>query len=273
MRTGMLLRVKEKLMNSIKLLKLRFTLTFTGETHLPPFVGNTLRGALGRALCDNFPVVYEAVFKVAGGESTPNPFTISAPYPGKESYHIGENMDFSLTLFGSACVYEDEIINAAKLMCNGKLSHAKLTATELEYSREWSDAGAESITPCNFLRLQFISPTQILSGKVSVYAPDFGMFIDSLLGRISAITDNYGEKEFTIPYSLIARKPFVRAEYDTKRLLITTNKQPIGGFVGTICYLGDVTRYLPYIDLGSQLHLGKKTTRSCGEYTFEISYS
>ncbi|MDR0221894.1 MAG: CRISPR system precrRNA processing endoribonuclease RAMP protein Cas6, partial [Lachnospiraceae bacterium] len=42
------------------------------------------------------------------------------------------------------------------------------------------------------------------------------------------------------------------------------------GFVGTVSYFGDVTRYLPYIDLGSQIHIGKKTTRACGEYVFEI---
>ncbi|GHU48903.1 hypothetical protein FACS1894127_0630 [Clostridia bacterium] len=133
-------------MNSLKLLKLRFTLTFTGKAQLPTFIGNTLRGALGRSLCDNFPAAYEAVFKVTGGESVPNPFVISAPYPSKGNYDIGENIDFGVTLFGSAYAYEDDIINAAKLICNGKLSRATLTKAERIYYREWSDTGSVSKT-------------------------------------------------------------------------------------------------------------------------------
>ncbi|GHU48906.1 hypothetical protein FACS1894127_0640 [Clostridia bacterium] len=71
---------------------------------------------------------------------------ISAPYPGKGSYDIGENIDFGVTLFGSAYAYEDDIINAAKLMCNGKLSRATLTKAERIYYREWSDTGSVSKT-------------------------------------------------------------------------------------------------------------------------------
>ena len=36
--------------------------------------------------------------------------------------------------------------------------------------------------------------------------------------------------------------------------------EPVDGILGEARYFGDVTRYLPYIDLGTQLHLGKKTT-------------
>ena len=112
----------------------------------------------------------------------------------------------------------------------------------------------------------------MLSGKQPVLNPDFATFVDRLFWRISAICDNYGESEFVVPYSLIARKPLVRAEYSLEQVSINSNNQPINGFIGKVSYSGDIVRYLPYIDLGSQMHIGKKTTRSCGEYTFEVSW-
>ena len=273
-------------MNELQLTKLGFTLELTQRAYLPQFIGNTIRGALGRALDDNSREVYDAVFKVVEGESVPNPFVISAPYPCKDKYRAGkivkyragesveykagERLEFFITLFGSACAYDKDIVDAASLMCRGKLAGAVLFDVRCEYSRTWSDSNADTIPFCDALMIEFITPTELLSSKQPVYEPDFSAFIDSLLGRISAIIDNYGENEFIIPYSLIARKPKVSAKYELEQILIHSNSHPISGFIGGIDYFGDVTRYLPYIDLGSQLHLGKKTTRSCGEYVFSI---
>jgi hypothetical protein len=39
---------------------------------------------------------------------------------------------------------------------------------------------------------------------------------------------------------------------------------------GEVTYKRYVTRHLPYFDLESQLHIGKKTTRGCGEYWFRL---
>jgi len=249
---------------------------FKEETRLPLFIGNTLRGALGQSLCDNFPIVYSTVFKVDGGESKPNPFVISAPYPGKGFYKSGDTLVFGITLFGSACEYVNDISGAARFMCNEKLSGAVLTESVLVYDREWSDADAEVTQPCDCLTVDFITPTEIKTegGTKTDLKPDFGLIIDRVFSRISAIFNNYGDGEFIIPYSLIANKPFVVAGHNLihKRInLDVLGKKRIDGFVGKICYRGDITRYIPYVaNLGSQLHIGKKTTYSCGEYTFDL---
>jgi hypothetical protein len=256
--------------NSLRLVKWRFLLTFAEETNMPPFVGNTIRGALGKSLCDNFPAAYNAVFKVSAGGSIPNPFVISAPYPSKEFYQTGESLEFAVTLFGAACGFADDIIGAAKRMSGGKLSGTNLSNVTCEYSREWSDAGVQTIPPYGDITIHFVTPTELLRGKEPVCEPSFGTLIDSLFGRIAGIVDHYGESAFVLPYSLFADKPLVKAEFDLKQVKISLNKQPINGFTGTARYRGDITPYLPYIDLGSQIHIGKKTTRSCGEYIFEL---
>jgi len=257
-------------MNNLALSKTQYTLIFNNAAQLPTFIGNTIRGALGQSLYDNNRSVYDAVFKTSPETSIPNPFAISAPYPCKNTYNRGDTLAFFITLFGFACEYDDVVSDAVRLMCKGKLLSAELLETDSIYSCDWSDSGAESIERCDKITLDFVSPTELLGCKKPVFEPDFSTFIDSLFGRILDICDNYGKSEFIIPYSMIARKPQVTAEYDLKRVQINSNKNPINGFVGKVIYFGDVTRYLPYIDLGSQIHIGKKTTRSCGEYSFEI---
>ena len=257
-------------MNKLKLCKHKFTLRFTADTILPPFVGNTIRGAFGQSLCDNFPDVCEQVFKIGDTESVPNPFVVSMPYPGKGGYRTGDTLDFAITLFGAACVYESEILSAVRLMCRGKLSSSEIINSEQVYIREWSDDGAETIPYADALTVRFLTPTEILSSKVPVAELDFKKYIDSLFGRIAGVIDRYTEDKFTIPYRFVANIPFVKAEYRLKPIRFKTSGQPINGFVGSIRYFGDITRYLPYIDLGSQIHIGKKTTRSCGEYSYKI---
>ena len=224
---------------------------------------------MGQSLYVLSPEAYD-VLKVDKAESVPNPFVISAPYPSKGEYGAGDAFSFSVTLFGAACAFEQAVVDGAKDMCKGKLANAQLVEVETLYRREWSDVGAESIPHCDALTINFHSPTEIHVLGQAVKQLEFALFIDRLFSRISSIVDNYGESEFVLPYSLVAKKPFVRAECDLRSVVFKTSEQPVSGILGQVRYFGDVTHYLPYIDLGSQIHIGKKTTRGCGEYGFEI---
>jgi hypothetical protein len=128
-------------MNTLKLCKYSFTLNFKCNTSLPPFIGNTLRGTFGHLLYDNYPDVCSKVFKVDGAESAPNPFVISAAYPSKGEYGAGDELTFFITLFGSACDFGNEVAEAVRLMCEGKLANTEVAETMLVYVRDWSDDG------------------------------------------------------------------------------------------------------------------------------------
>jgi hypothetical protein len=256
--------------NKLQLAKYNFILRFTAETELPPFIGNTIRGALGSALDYMGSAAYESVFKTETTESIPNPYTVSVQYPSAATYKPGDTLPFSVTLFGTACEHGDDIVTAAKQMCHGKLNDCVLTDFELEFDRVWSDAGAESIPPCDSVKISFVTPAEILSSKEPVNELTFETFVDSLFGRIGGVIDNYTYGEFVIPYALTYKKPFVQAEHNLEPIRFQTSGQPINGLKGSVRYNGNITRYLPYIDLGSELHIGKKTTRACGEYIFEI---
>ena len=210
------------------------------------------------------------MFKVESDISAPNPFVISVPYPSKKIYNPDETLSFNITLMGSACGFKQSIIDAAGLMFAGKFASAKLTNYQQIYKQNWTDEGAEHIAPCDKLIINFSTPTEIFINRQLPTQLDFATFIDRIFVRISGILDNYGENEFTIPYNLAYNKPFVMAECNLQSIHFKTNNQPITGLLGQVQYYGNVTRYLPYIDLGSQLHIGKKTSRACGEYSFKI---
>ena len=271
--------------NILQIVKLGFTLGFRAGSRLPSFVGNTIRGAFGASLsrqccvmeklrCDNCDALetcaYGSMFKVQNEESVPNPYVISAPYPSKGDYGADDTLDFSISLFGTAHRFENDVIRAAESMCNGTLRNAVLEDSWQEYNREWSDSGAESIEFCDVLDIRFLAPAELRSKGEALKEISFEQLIDSLFGRIADIIDNYTNSEFVLPYSLLERKPYVKAESQLESFSFSTNSQPIEAVMGSVRYFGDVTRYLPYIDLGTQLHIGKKTTRGCGEYTFMI---
>jgi len=217
-----------------------------------------------------YPDIYRNIFKVATIESMPNPFVISTKYPSDVEYKSGCELVFYITLFGAVCGFAQKVANAVESMNNGKLANTRLMRCEEIYDQEWSDAGAEHISHCDVLTVDFLTPTGIMVKKQATAQIDFHLFVDRLFARIGEIIDNYSDSELVIPYNLVSKKPNVKAEYNLRMVKFQTNGQPISGVCGKVRYMGNVSRYLPYIDLASQLHIGKKTTRSCGEFSFEI---
>jgi hypothetical protein len=100
-------------------------------------------------------------------------------------------------------------------------------------------------------------------------ADHFNTFIDSLLARIAAIIDIYGGGEFVLPCRLTLWRLTITAEQAFTKVVIAQGKQPIVGVKVTVTYSGNLTGFMPYIELGSQIHVGKLATRGCGQYRFE----
>jgi hypothetical protein len=273
--------------NNLKLTKLKFAAEAVAGAFLPPYLGNSLRGAFGRSLCRRsckrdktdceycanaprcaYARVFKSQTKTDGMDSVPNPFVIGVDWSGKERYEIGDDLRFTITLFGNADTWRDEVVSAVDEMFTGKLDCLKLRENRIEYAREWSDDG--NLPAVDTLVVRLKTPLVMLTGKSLVTEIDFAAFADSVFGRIAGINDTYGEKEFILPYALTHRKPKVIVESRLRAVTIRQEKQPITGLMGEVRFRGGLTRYMPYIDLCSQLHIGKMTTRGCGRYAFAI---
>ena len=291
-------------MNQLQMIRIDLEAAVLRDVQLPGFLGNTLRGCLGRALlrqncaltapdCEicskREACVYPNIFKVAQSTAEfptmPAPFVIRAPEFGKRQWPAGEALVFSILLFGTAVRRSAEVVRAACAIFEGRFAQTEgafalenirdgFTGQNIEKDlqiAEWSDAGALDILSAQAIKIRFLSPTQIYHAKFVEDKPDFSLFMDSLFARIAAMIDLYGEGQFTLPYGLLVRKPKISARFSTHRVTIPQDHgQRVDGIVGEILYEGDITRYLPYLDLGTQLHIGKKTTRGCGQYEIEV---
>jgi hypothetical protein len=82
--------------------------------------------------------------------------------------------------------------------------------------------------------------------------------------------DLYGKGEFIIPYGLVHRLLHIVARQNLRKVSIIDAKCTFEGFLGEVAYSGELTRLMPYIDLGSVMHMGKLKTRGFGQYTFQI---
>ena len=272
-------------MNVLHLTKLAFTAEVIADSFLPPYLGNSLRGAFGYSLsrrnciesstdCEHCGTtcIYADIFKSqsygAGMDSVPNPFVIGADYQTKEEWRIGETLDFTITLFGHAASWREEIVAAVGEMFAGKLACLRLKETREILSCEWTDEG--EIPYIDTLTIKLKTPLVLLASKQLVNSIDFSLFADSVFNRIAGVVDVYGEQEFVLPYSLTHRKPNIVAESKLNIVTIKQEKQPIKGLLGELRFFGDVTRYMPYVDLCSHLHIGKMTTRGCGRFEYEI---
>jgi len=291
-------------MNQLQMVRIDFEAAVLRDVQLPGFLGNTLRGCLGRALlrencvaaapdCETCSrredCVYPNIFKVAQSTAEfptmPAPFVIRAPEFGKRQWLAGEALVFSIILFGTAVRRSAEVVRAASAIFEGRFAQTE-GAFALQTVRDgfngqrnpsdlqvavWSDAGAMDIPPAQAVKIRILSPVQIYHAHFVADKPDFSLFMDSLFARIAAMIDLFGEGEFTLPYALLCRKPQVTAQFSTRRVLIPQNHgQRVDGILGEILYEGEITRHLPYLDLGTQLHIGKKTTRGCGQFEIEI---
>jgi hypothetical protein len=292
-------------MNALKIAKLAFEAEILTKTLLPGFLGNTIRGALGKALaarcctnqvqarcdgCDRaaacvYAQMFKSVYRDAEFTSAPNPYAIDVANSEKREYNAGDAIRFSVLLFGNAARFAEEVALAVRAMFGGVFGGAK-RALALRGAHDghtgaplfkngsfcapepvaWTDGGEEPVQKTTEIELEFLTPTQILRASKLATSFDFDTLTDSLFNRISSIIDIYGDKEFAPPYRLLFRKPQIAAEQDLRRVAIKQEKQPIVGMVGKARYSGELARYMQYIDLGAQLHIGKMTTRGCGQY-------
>ena len=295
--------------NTLKITRLVFEAEVLWDVTLPGFIGNTIRGALGRPMANMFckksepdccdcparsDCVYGSLFKSAARSaefpSCPNPFVIDAPERAGRCYTKGEIFRFEMMLFGTGIRWFGQVAASANAMFaenfagyqnafrlirildgkSGRVLFENGAVSGEPVPAIWSDQHAGLIDPVTSLRITFITPAQILRNGELVETPDFAVFIDSLFARIGAMIDIYGENEFVLPYGLTHRKPLIQAEFDLRKVMIEQKDRHIEGILGGILYSGSLTRYVPYIDLGSQIHIGKKTTHGCGKYTLEL---
>lgn len=235
------------------------------------------------------------------------PFVLEPPLTEKTHFAKDEEFEFRLILFGEANKSLPYIVYALKQGenlpvgkgINGKKGGIRLQEVKrdgrLVYSCDkeaimmneiYSDLKpphSDSLISrdkekINTLMLQLITPLRVkYRNRLNAELP-FHVFIRAVLRRISFLFCHYGEGEPALDYSRLVKKAesikTVESKiswYDWRRYSFRQNKAMLmGGMIGSVTYEGDMSEFIPLIELCEKFHIGKHTSFGLGKIKAEI---
>jgi hypothetical protein len=303
----------------------RFTLRIQEPATLPPYKGNVLRGGFGymfrRMVCAQperkqcvacllqHHCAYGILFEpspppgtqvLRKNEAVPRPFVIEPPLDRRETFELGERLDFHVVLIGRSIAYLPYFILVFRQLGNvglgrtrGRFTLEEVTALGAGEERTVFDVADGMIHTCDLslglaewerlaatlppdhITLDFLTPTRLKhAGRWVEAGPPFHVLVKVLLGRISSLSYFHcGHKLEADFRGLIDRAEAVRmAQSQTSwqdwSRFSGRQKQRVemGGLVGQVTYAGDLRDYLSLLALGEWVHVGKGTVFGNGQY-------
>jgi hypothetical protein len=307
--------------------KYDLSVTFQTEALLPPYKGSTFRGIFGHALkrvtcalkhqeCGDcilrvkcvYPFVFETAFAGNGDNADkriaapPHPYVIDVADCENTHFKTGENLVFTLKLFGRAneflpyFVYAFDHIGTLgigrsqggqkgtfvldSVMSGGRRIYSSQEKKLLD-AQSASDLSLQPASPEDLeqrlVGITFKTPLRLKYRNSFECDLPFHVLIRALLRRISSLKKYHGTGEPDLDYrGLVERAYDVAVKksglrwYDWRRY---SNRQEtdmlMGGLVGKILYEGEVGEYLPLIRFCEEVNVGKQTSFGLGR--FEVS--
>jgi len=232
--------------------------------------------------------------------TAPHPFVIEPPNERRRGYKPGDKIDFGLTLIGKAVDYLPYFIYAfAELgqigIGKGKAKYQLKSVSCGE--KTIYDSASKTLKACSSsylffpqslsfpfdragrgmrtVSLFFSTPTRLVfDGHLNIDL-EFHIFIRQLLRRIALLYyfhcgGDTAEWDFK---GIIEKSKEVKVKrrnlhwYDWQRYSGRQGtRMKLGGFVGTITFEGPVGPFIPIIEAGEILHVGKGTAFGLGKY-------
>ena len=125
----------------------------------------------------------------------------------------------------------------------------------------------------NRIELEFLTPTSIKVAGHWTSDLQFEHLIRDLLCRIRLLSYFHCGEDIDVdaPGLLkaadsVTHESHLRWFGSDSRSHEAGSSMPVGGFVGSICFKGNLTPFLPFISLGEYLHIGHHTTSGGGQY-------
>jgi len=235
----------------------------------------------------------------------PHPFVIEPPLERKREYKEGEEFSFNLILIGKASDYLPYFVFAFDKLGEFGLGRDRgkywlkevrcirdsFNSDHLIYTGEdkiFKDTyelitGEDILKECKNhhnkrkITLNFLTPTRLKFGEHFTKELEFHILIRNLLRRVSLLSYFHCGKELNVDFKdLIEKAKKVKREesnltwYDWERYSTRQGtRMMLGGFIGKLTFnFNEVSleRFIPFILLGSYIHVGKETSFGLGKY-------
>lgn len=263
-------------------------------------------GQIGSRFRDYF---FAPQVKYAPGSSTsiPKPFMLIPPLEEKIRYQPGEILECGLTLYGEAVshfmIAFAALENLGQVMGLGR-DQGKYRITQVDFlgldgaQPVWMDEAWFPIpepvrardlmlpfreVEAETLDLHLITRLRLKENNRLVRRPPvFLIFLDRLLGRINSLGVFFGSGpllSFEEKDALIHLAAGVHLRQEKKSAYWSEWERPVksgrdamsfGGLLGSLHYTGDLSPFLPWLNLGQWTGVGGKTSFGFGLYHLEM---
>jgi hypothetical protein len=287
--------------------RFRFRFRSAGTLYFPPGkAGNIARGAFGAIfrklvclprcldakICDaRAACPYARVFspQAAPGEGPsglvdrPRPFVFRASHLDGCTIREGEPFHFDVHLFDVRDPALPYFVQAFGQLGREGLGpgrgSAELVAVDqldrlgLKVARPIEVALGDREGAVERLRLRFVTPTELKSGREVVDRPEFGILFARLRDRISTLRALYGAGPLEIDFRAMGeaaaaikmKRCHITHTAAERRSSRTGQRHPLGGFVGEAEYEGELAGFMSYLNLGKWVGVGRQTVWGKGE--------
>ncbi|MGC8976042.1 MAG: CRISPR system precrRNA processing endoribonuclease RAMP protein Cas6 [Candidatus Ratteibacteria bacterium] len=232
------------------------------------------------------------IFDIGKRKEIPRPFVIEYPSDKKTIYKENEKLKFNLILFGNSINFfpyffisflnlgnegigkerEKFIIDEISQIYPVVKKIFKFTSEKIEIPEikkvEYKKGNLGKI------KLKFITPAKIKHYGKLISIPEFHMLIKAILRRTYLILKYWCDFDGKIDFNeIIERSKEIKISkcdlrwYDYERYS-TRQKERLkhGGIIGEIEYKGEIGDFLPLLEVGSHIHIGKNTSFGLGHY-------
>ena len=237
--------------------------------------------------------LYVRNFANTGGQGGAiNPYVLLSCTQGKTEWKPGDECRFRLTLFGTAAespgIYMDALLAMERRGWGAaKIPFALNRLVDWETGRLIYGAGrpylrnlapqAMEIRPVNArsVMVSFQTPVRIVAGKTLFTSLPFQELVRFLMGRFAQMTQAYTDYVMEWDQEEMLRQAGqikTVAEHwnylDFSRYSINSpsGKLELPARTGWALYEGDLGAFVPYLEAGRYLHVGKNTTIGFGRY-------
>jgi hypothetical protein len=263
--------------STFNLFALRFHCAAAAPVHFPPGeTANLFRGQLGKILHRYDPAMYARFFAPvlktdvpSGLHDPPRPFVLRVRHlegATLKSFHIGMNVfETNQPDPVHLCQAIDDLVREslrAEVCCVEGLEMLRLPLPD--------GAASTIVSTC---RVTFLSPTELKNQK----SPDFGPLFSRIRDRISTLRTLYGPGPLEIDFKAMGKRAAairmthcetypVAAERTSRT---TGQRHSLGGFVGFAEYEGDLSEFIPYLEIAAYTGVGRQTVWGKGEISVE----
>jgi hypothetical protein len=254
-----------------ELYALRYTFRAENSIHFPRGkAGNTLRGALLTYEQDWAP---PAPLSASGYQDPPRPFVFRVRHLEGKTFAAGESFQVGLNLFDLPGL--ERLTRAFRQFESEGLGpvRSRVVLTGLE-SQRIRVALHHPRAEARRVLVHFVTPTELKGGE----QPDFGLLFRRVRDRLSALIALYGRQLMRIDYRGLGERASgvetgtlnLEHVFFERTSTRTGQTHPIGGYIGTAEYTGELTEFLPYLDAAHYAGIGRHTVWGKGEISIEV---